>query len=57
MVETGILTEDDRVELIEGEIIQMTPIGSHHMAYVNRLTALLTAQIGRDVAEARQALL
>jgi Uma2 family endonuclease len=40
MYESGIFTEDDRVELIEGEIIQMTPIGSWHAAYVDRLNRL-----------------
>lgn len=30
MVEAGILHEDDRIELIEGELIQMPPKGNHH---------------------------
>jgi len=37
MGETGLLMEDDRVELIDGEVIDMSPIGSHHAGKVNRL--------------------
>ena len=42
MGEAGILREDDRVELIEGEIITMSPIGSHHAACVKRLNEQLS---------------
>ena len=49
MLETGILTEDDHVELIEGEIVKMSPIGSRHVACVNRLNGLLNRKVGQDV--------
>lgn len=42
MDHAGIFSEDDRVELLEGEIVEMTPIGSRHAACVARLTALFS---------------
>jgi Uma2 family endonuclease len=38
MAAAGLFKEDDRVELIEGEVIEMNPIGSRHAACVGRLT-------------------
>jgi Uma2 family endonuclease len=49
MAEVGILTEHDQVELIHGEIIKMSPIGSKHMAIVNRLNKLLHEQLSGEV--------
>lgn len=49
MIETGILGEDDHVELIRGEIVKMTPIGLRHAACVARLAKLLERKVG-DVA-------
>jgi Uma2 family endonuclease len=47
MAEVGILHEDDRVELIEGEVVEMPPIGSAHAGTVDHLATLL----GRAVAD------
>jgi Uma2 family endonuclease len=46
MGEAGILAPDERVELIAGEIIQMTPIGPAHASIVNLLDRRLQAVIG-----------
>ncbi len=43
MVEVGILREDERVELIDGRILRMSPIGSQHAAYVSFLNRKLRA--------------
>lgn len=42
MVRGGVFGEDDRLELIEGEIFHMTPIGSKPAGRVIKLTELLT---------------
>jgi len=49
MAETGILTKNDRVELIQGEIIPMAPIGPFHAACVNTLTRMLIQRVPPDV--------
>ena len=45
MGEAGIFTEDDRVELIDGEVREMTPIGPPHAWSVDRLTVLVAARL------------
>lgn len=47
MTDAGILSPDDRVELIEGEVIRMSPIGKFHASCVNRITSLFTELVGR----------
>lgn len=40
MLQAGILHEDDRVELLDGQIVEMSPINPPHAACVNRLNQL-----------------
>jgi Uma2 family endonuclease len=46
MAEASILREDDRVELIRGEIVEMSPIGRRHRAFVSNLSHLLAVCLG-----------
>jgi Uma2 family endonuclease len=44
----GVLSEDSRVELIEGELIEMAPIGPKHASVVDTLVGLLAPQAGNQ---------
>jgi Uma2 family endonuclease len=46
--EAGILGEDDRVELLEGQLVDMSPIGPWHALAVDTLTELLVIGIAGD---------
>lgn len=48
MAEAGIFAPEDRVELIDGEVREMSPIGPDHSGIVNRLTSLLVRQAGEE---------
>ncbi len=41
MAEADVFEPDDRVELVDGEVFEMSPIGSRHAACVMRLTQLV----------------
>ncbi|BBO16289.1 Uma2 family endonuclease [Candidatus Brocadia pituitae] len=45
LVERNILHEADKVELIDGRIMDMTPIGSKHAACVGRLNRLFAMKL------------
>ena len=49
MAEVGILDSDDRVELIKGEIIKMSPLNSPHTSHVKRLNALMFRLFGNHL--------
>jgi Uma2 family endonuclease len=42
MIEAGVFGAEERLELIDGEVVEMSPIGDRHAACVRRLTAVLS---------------
>ena len=49
MIETGIITNDHKVELLDGQIVHMSPIGRFHAACVNRLKHFFSAISADDL--------
>jgi Uma2 family endonuclease len=48
MTESGILTEDDTVELIHGQIVEMSPENTPHRATIMKLTRVLVESLDAD---------
>ena len=53
MGEAGILSDRDRVELIDGDVLAMTPIGPRHAASVDRATRAFATSVPSDEAIVR----
>lgn len=46
MISAGVFSADDRLELIDGEIVEMSPIGTRHAACVCKLTQCFSSRLG-----------
>lgn len=55
MAEVGLFGEDERVELVEGEIVDVPPMGHHHAGVVGYLAKLLDTSVS-SLAVVRQQL-
>lgn len=47
MIESGIFGEDERIELIEGGLVTISPIGAEHSGIVDQLSEILVDQLAR----------
>lgn len=50
MIDIGLFSEQDKVELINGELVNMCPVGSRHAACVNAFIDLLPAQLPKEAS-------
>jgi Uma2 family endonuclease len=48
MIAAGVLTKYDRIELIEGDMLDRAPIGSSHVAITSRLHEFFVLAAGRS---------
>lgn len=48
MAEAGVFAEDERVELLEGEVHAMTPQHARHMRVIDRLNMLLVQAVAGE---------
>lgn len=46
LIDAGIFTPESRIELIEGELIEMAPVGGPHIGTVNRLNKMFVLALG-----------
>lgn len=54
---SGIFDEDDRVELLDGDIVELSPLGPRHVRSVNRLNMLLTPRlVGQAIVQVQSSL-
>jgi Uma2 family endonuclease len=47
MIRKGVFEEDERIELIDGEIVEMSPLELPHMVCVSRLNLWFTSRLGQ----------
>lgn len=54
LIETGVLTEDERIELLGGKLYMMTPIGPSHAYTVMQLTQRFVSKLGERAVVSAQ---